>query len=271
MDARESKPGYHRCELTDKRRLGPDVHLLTLALEQPIKGVYPFSFVMVTVPGRPEFLLKRPLSIFYGPGDDKKDRVEVLVRTAGEGTKTLSSAPAGTRFDLTGPFGNAYEVPGERVCVVAGGIGAAGIYLFAKENVSRVSAVYFGSTTAWEPAFYEILESVGAPLEIATDDGTLGRRGMVTDLLMDLDCETVVACGPPAMLERVYELSSEAGILAYGSFEARMACGVGACRGCALPVKPEKTGGKEYLMVCKDGPLFDMKIINWERYRAAGI
>lgn len=271
MTAGETRPGYYHCELTDKRQLGPDVYLLTLAADERIKGIYPFSFIMVTVPGRPELLLKRPLSIFDGPGGEKNDRIEVLVRMAGEGTKTLSSALAGTRFDFTGSFGNAYDIQGERVCVVAGGIGVAGIYLFTKENVPRVSAVYFGSTTAWEPAFYEILESIGAPLEIATDDGTYGRRGKVTDILTNLDCDAIIACGPPAMLKRVREIASETGIPAYGSFEARMACGVGACRGCALPVKPEKTGGKEYLMVCEDGPAFDMEIINWERYRTVGI
>jgi dihydroorotate dehydrogenase electron transfer subunit len=268
MTAGETRPGYYRCELAEKRRLGPDVFLLTLAPDEPIKDIYPFSFVMVTVPGRPELLLKRPLSIFNGPGVNKKGHVEVLVRTAGEGTKTLNSAPSGTRFDFTGPFGNVYKVPGERICAVAGGIGVAGIYLFVKENASRIRTVYFGSTTAWEPAFYEILESVGAPLEIATDDGTRGNRGKVTDVLTGLDCDTVVACGPPAMLKRVHEIASEAGIPAYGSFEARMACGVGACRGCAIPVRPEKTDGKEYLMVCEDGPVFDMDVIDWERYRA---
>jgi dihydroorotate dehydrogenase electron transfer subunit len=271
VDGGKTKRGSYDCELTGKHRLGPDVYLLTLALEEPLNAVKPFSFVMVAVPGHPELLLRRPLCIFDTPRDGKVGRVDVLVRVAGEGTKTLSSVSVGTRLNMTGPFGNVHEVPGKQICVVTGGIGIAGAYLFVKENASRVLTFYFGSTTAWEPEFYEILESAGVPVEIATDDGTLGRRGTVTDLLKDLDCDTIVACGPPAMLERVHEIAADAGIPAYASFEARMACGVGACRGCALPVKPEKADGKEYLMVCEDGPVFDVETVDWKRYRAAGI
>jgi dihydroorotate dehydrogenase electron transfer subunit len=271
VNAAKTKPGSFGCELTEKRRLGPDIYLLTLAVEETLKGAEPFTFVMFAVPGRPELLLKRPLSIFNAPGENKKDRIDILVRIAGKGTEALSSAPVGTRFNVAGPFGNVYDVPGERVCVVAGGIGIAGLYLFVKRNTRAVSSLYFGSTTAWEPEFYEKLENVGVPVEITTDDGTLGRRGAVTDLLAAPDCDTIVACGPPAMLERVYRIASKTGIAAYGSFEARMACGVGACRGCAIPVLPERTGGKEYLMVCEDGPVFDTGIIDWEWYRKIGV
>jgi dihydroorotate dehydrogenase electron transfer subunit len=232
--------------------------------------VRPFQFTMVGVPGRNDLLLKRPFSIFNTtPGKD--GGIKMLVKAVGEGTKVLAMAPTGTRVETAGPFGDLPEIPGERVAIVAGGIGIAGLYLFAKQNARRISAVYFGSTTKWDPGFYELLDNLGAPVEIATDDGTLGRRGLVTNLLTDTACDTVIACGPPAMLVRVNEITARAEIPAYGSFEARMACGVGACRGCAIPVKPVIASGKEYVMACENGPVFDMDVIDWERYRAAGI
>jgi dihydroorotate dehydrogenase electron transfer subunit len=268
VDAGKANRGPFGCELTEKRPLGPDVYEITLA---PFAAdVRPFRFVMVNVPGRNDLLLKRPLSIF-DTASGKGGGVKILVKAVGEGTKCLTAAPGGTRVETAGPFGNSPEIPGERVAVVAGGIGIAGIYLFAKQNAGRISTVYFGSTTKWDAGFYELLDKLDVPVEIATDDGTLGHRGPVTDLLTGADCDAVVACGPPPMLERAYEITARAGIPAYGSFEAQMACAVGACRGCAIPVIPEKTGGKEYLMVCEDGPVFDMDVIDWERHRAAGI
>jgi len=268
MDADKPNRGLFECELKKKRSLGPDVYEITLALFTV--DARPFQFAMVGVPGRNDLLLKRPFTIF-DTILEKEGGIKVLVKTVGEGTERLAAAPAGTRVETTGPFGKPSDIPGERIAVVAGGIGIAGLYLFAKQNAGRISTIYFGSTTKWDMGFYESLDKLEVPVEIATDDGTLGHGGLITDLLTDVDCDAVVACGPPAMLERVREITTRAGTPAYGSFEARMACGVGACRGCAIPVRPEKTCGKEYLMVCDDGPVFDMDVIDWERYRAAGI
>ncbi len=268
MNTGKPNRNLFECELTEKRLLGPDVYEITLA---PFTAdARPFQFAMVGVPGRNDLLLKRPLSVF-DIVPEKEGGIKILVKAAGKGTEILAAAPTGTGIETTGPFGKSQEIPGERIAVVAGGIGAAGLYLFAKQNARRIYAVYFGSTTKWDTGFYELLEDLDAPVKIATDDGTLGHRGLVIDLLTDIACDTVVACGPPAMLKRVYEITAAAEIPAYGSFEARMACGAGACRGCAIPVKPVKASGKEYLMVCEDGPVFDMDVIDWERYRAAEI
>ncbi|UCE27420.1 MAG: hypothetical protein JSW52_01315 [Candidatus Coatesbacteria bacterium] len=268
MDPRKKNRGLYECEITEKRRLGPGVFEMTLA---PFTAdVRAFQFAMVGIPGRGDLLLKRPLCLFdTTPG--KEGEIKILVKAAGEGTKALKATPVGTRVEVAGPFGEPRDIPGEHIAVVAGGIGVAGSYLFAKQNAQRISAVYFGSTTRWDDEIYKLLEELGTPARIATDDGTLGRHGPITELLTEADCDAVVACGPPAMLERVYKITAGAGIRAYGSFEARMACGVGACRGCAIPAKPEKASGKEYLMVCEDGPVFAMDVIDWERYRAAGI
>jgi dihydroorotate dehydrogenase electron transfer subunit len=268
VDAGKTNRGLFECEFTEKRSLGPEVYEITLA---PFEAdVRPFQFAMIGVPGRNDLLLKRPFSIF-DTIPEKEGGIKVLVKTVGEGTKQLTAAPTGTRVETAGPFGKPSNIPGERIAIVAGGIGIAGTYLFAKQNARRISTAYFGSTTKWAAGFYKSLDKLDTPIEIATDDGTLGHCGLVTDLLTDVDCDAIVACGPPAMLERVYEITARVGIPAYGSFEARMACGVGACRGCAIPVKPEKSGGKEYLMVCENGPVFDMDVIDWEGYRATGI
>ena len=256
--------------MTEKHAVGPGIYLLTLPA--PFRAaVRPFTFIMFGVPGRADLLLKRPFAVFNTIDDSDSPSIQILLRTAGEGTAAIAAAPTGSPVEIAGPYGNPAQIPGERISIIGGGIGIAALYLFVLRNKSRVRTIYFGSRTAWEPDFYELLKAPGAPLEIATDDGALGYHGPVTDLFDGVDCDTILTCGPPAMLDRVRRTAAETGVPAYGSFEARMACGVGACRGCAIPIRPERTGGREYMMVCEDGPVFDMEMIDWERYRAVGL
>lgn len=224
---------------------------------------------------------------------------ELLLSKTGKGTETLISLEDKAEVEVIAHLGKPALISGDNIAYIAGGIGIAGFFQFVKDYTGRINKLYFGTTTAWKNKFYELLKSSHITISsssfedyleqesffmdtieprnknafIITDDGTYEQegKGFITDLLTDLDCDAAIACGPPAMLKRVHEITAAAEIPAYGSFEARMACGVGACRGCAIPVRPEKTGGKEYLMVCEDGPVFDMDVIDWERYRAAEI
>jgi dihydroorotate dehydrogenase electron transfer subunit len=135
----------------------------------------------------------------------------------------------------------------------------------------RTDGVFFGSTTIWDTSFYETLQAIasGKPLAFSTDDGTFAHHGLITDLFekqCSLDfCDAVLTCGPQPMLEAVHNIAVRKGVPCFVSLEARMACGLGACRGCAVPVIPDYCGGKEYYMVCDDGPLFNSLVIDWER------
>ncbi len=255
-------------KILSKRRVTPDTYLLAVDLAPD--EIEPFRFVMVRVPGKDDLSLRRPLGIFT-----YEDSAYLLVKAIGAGTRAICAAEPGAELQIAGPFGSADCVRlidnSERVALVMGGIGAAGVLQYAISEPEKVYGVFFGSTTIWDTSFYEILQDVagGKILAFSTDDGTFAHHGLITDLLEKQCgpdyCDAVLACGPLPMLKAVYDIAVRNGMPCFVSLEARMACGLGACRGCAIPVIPNYCDGKEYRMVCDDGPLFNSLIIDWER------
>ncbi len=255
-------------KILSKRQLSPDTYLL--AINIPPDEVEPFRFVMVRVPGKDDLLLRRPLGIFTYAGS-----TNLLIKVIGAGTQAICDAEPGAELSMMGSFGSA-DCAGllgsyDKVALVMGGIGAAGIFQFAAQEPAKIGGVFFGSTTIWDTSFYEMLKNIagGKTLAFSTDDGTFAHHGFVTDLLEKQcnpdHCDAVLACGPLRMLKVVHGIAVRHGMPCFVSLEARMACGLGACRGCAVPVVAELCGGKDYLMVCDDGPLFNSLLIDWER------
>ena len=214
----------------------------------------PGQFVNIELPGK---YLRRPISVC----DWRDGGLELLVKEAGAGTKELVRLPAGTRLDVLTGLGNGFDLSQgeEPVVLVGGGIGAAPLYGLAKRMLERgrrpVLVLGFRSR---EDAFYrEEFAALGLEVHTATEDGSLGVRGFVTDVLKnDLpDCRYVMACGPTPMLKALCLLPQLTG--GQFSFEARMGCGFGACVGCTIQTK------KGLRRVCKDGPIFHKEDIIW--------
>ncbi len=202
--------------------------------------------------------------------------VEILYKVLGKGTQCLARMEPGQEVEILGPLGNFFSVPDDvkQVVLVAGGIGVPPIAALATQLSQirnskfeiRNSGVFLGGKTHEDILCVKDFEEAGASVQITTEDASLGTCGLVTDLLRPFLLTpptlplTIYGCGPPGMLVAVSRLAEEFGIPCQVSVEANMACGFGACMGCAIEVKGEE---KRYKLVCKDGPIFDSREIVW--------
>lgn len=195
-------------------------------------------------------LLSRPISVHSY--DEKAGIISFLYEEKGIGTAKLKSAKSGDTLSLTGPSGNGFCLDNlnGKIALVGGGIGTAPLLLLAKrlhEKGARVTCLL-----GFRDETYQIKEfEKYAEVKIATDKGTFGHKGFVTDLLCPKEYDAVCVCGPEIMMEKTAKMCMAQGVKVYVSRESKMACGVGACLGCTCKTK---NGGKS---VCKDGPVFE--------------
>ena len=214
----------------------------------------PGQFVNIALPGK---FLRRPISVCSWTGT----RLTLLVKEAGEGTKELVHLSEGTELDVLTGLGNGFDYAPETVgpdpVLAGGGIGIAPLYGLAKrmKAAGQNPAVLLGFRSKEDAIYMDEFAALGVPAEIATEDGSIGTKGFVTDALKNMPGCYVLACGPTPMLKAVHSLPNVAG--GQFSFEARMACGFGACVGCTIQTA---NGPKR---VCKDGPVFRKEEILW--------
>ena len=181
--------------------------------------------------------------------------LDFLLEAVGPGTQRLAELQPGDGLNLVGPLGIGFKPPsdGRRALLVGGGIGTAPLLCLQDELGSDV-AVLLGFRSA---AHAEAASLFAGEPAVATDDGSAGRRALVTDLLRDEQdaSASVFACGPPAMLEAVRLICAEQGVPAQLALESGMACGFGACFGCVVPTK------EGYIRLCVDGPVLDAELL----------
>jgi dihydroorotate dehydrogenase electron transfer subunit len=196
----------------------------------------------------------------------REGELSFLLEAVGPGTARLAELREGDGLALVGPLGIGWRPAreGTRPLLVGGGIGAAPL-LCLQDETSPGAAVLLGFRSA---AHAEAAALFAGEPRIATDDGSAGRHGLVTDLLreqLDEDpAATVFACGPPPMLEAVRLLCAEFGVPAQLALESGMACGFGACFGCVVPT----TDG--YLRLCVDGPVLDAELLESALFPGSG-
>jgi dihydroorotate dehydrogenase electron transfer subunit len=261
-------------EIIGNRCTAPGHFLMTVRLPHLFTTPAPGQFVMIHETGRGDPLLARPFSVFDFHRFGDHVVLELLYRVAGRGTSLFSRMMSGDELTLLGPLGRGFTLPAgiRRAVCVAGGVGVAPLhflihsgFLTARGESPRAAIFYLGARTKDLLAGVERLNDF-CDLRICTDDGSLGHRGPVTDLLKcdieDYDPqETVVlACGPIPMIRALERLLRNNSIPCQVSLEERMACGIGACLGCAIAIggPGRKT---EYRRVCEDGPVFDLREI----------
>lgn len=209
----------------------------------------PGQFVMVWVPGDDEL----PMSLSYTAGTRKG----VTIKRMGDTSARIQRIGPGTLLGVRGPYGNRFDPALRAVLAVAGGSGAAVLapaVELARSQGARVS-VALGATTAPELLFLERFRSLGAGVEVATDDGSRGTRGFVTEvarrLLSGGSFDAVWTCGPEVMMRKIVELARPHGVPVYCSVERHMKCALGMCDACAL--------GPYH--VCVDGPVFSAELL----------
>lgn len=244
---------------------GPRVYHLRLKV--PFNTAHPGQFVHIRCGPYFDPLLRRPLSIH--DFDPARQEMDLLYQVVGKGTAWLAAQMPGSLIEGLGPLGRGFSIPaGGNIALVAGGLGIAPLFFLARTAVARGVRVsfYLGARTRQHLLRQEALQQLGLCLKIATDDGSAGFAGPVTELLArDLEkqrWDQIFACGPRPMLAKVAELASGQGISAEVSLEERMACGLGACRGCVVAVY-QPDGSIIYENVCSTGPVFPAQEIVW--------
>lgn len=213
------------------------------------------QFAHIKVSGR---TLRRPISICEI--DKAAGTLRFVFQVRGAGTEELASAKEGDFLDVLAPLGNGFPLveKGKRVLLIGGGIGVPPLLSLADYySENSVSALGF-RTKSWV-ILEDDFKRTGTKQLLATDDGTYGEQGFVTDLVSEEDFDVIYSCGPLPMLKNVAKLAKERDVPCYVSLEERMACGVGACLGCAVKIVDE--GEEKYLHVCKDGPVFDYRTV----------
>lgn len=238
----------------------------------------PGQFVMVRVSGAIDPLLRRPFGIFdigtYVPaqsGAKPQPYLEMLYRVVGKGTEMLSTLHRSDLLDVLGPLGKGFDLgaPDEEKLIVGGGVGLAPLYLLAKELVKTSKVRLFaGGRTRDDILCITEFERLGVESYTATEDGSLGECGLVTEaLLRRLDAlkgkADIFACGPHGMLNAVAKIAAERDIPCQVSLEGYMACGVGACLGCVAPGQSHSAENPDYRCVCTEGPVFESGELKW--------
>ena len=213
----------------------------------------PGQFVSIDMPGH---FLRRPISICNWTDE----ALMMLVKVVGVGTHDLVRCVPGEELDVLSGLGNGFnmDIPSDHPVLAGGGIGIAPLYGLAQRMLERGQnpTIALGFRTVKDAFYLEEFAKLGCRLLVATEDGTLGTKGFVTDCIKNVpECDYVLSCGPLPMLKAVHSLPQ----LKDGqfSFEARMGCGFGACMGCTVPTVDG------YKRVCKDGPILYKEEIVW--------
>ena len=250
----------------EHRNFQGDYRILRLAAPSIGPLVAPGQFLELQVPRLGDRILRRPFSIYKADAEG----VEILYKTVGRGTEAMRLLQTGDTVDLLGPLGNGFpENASEKYPVlVAGGYGNAALYLKAKNSPIQGTA-FFGGRSAEDILCVEEFEQLGWKVVVATNDGSLGTKGLVTAafdpwLAQQEDPEKVelFVCGPNPMLKAMGERAIAEGCTAWLSMDRNMACGVGACLTCVIKRKTEE--GWAWARCCKDGPVFESREILWD-------
>lgn len=257
-----------RAELVDRQTLSSDAHLLHFRSESLFESFRPGQFTMVRLPERSDVLLRRPYSFCDA---DVEGRFSLLVKEAGRGTRALARLPLGTYVSCLGPLGSAFvpPSPARTPVVVAGGVGIAPFIAFCRalHRDGRSGIVLLGGRQRRDLYLLETFEALGMDVRCATEDGSFGRKGLVTDLLQEALDEApspaLYSCGPSPMLRKVAEIAQPLEVPHQVSLERRMGCGMGCCLGCVVYVRAGGDGS-DYVRCCTEGPVFDADAVRWE-------
>tara|TARA_B100000029_G_scaffold516824_1_gene635315 strand:- start:26749 stop:27609 length:861 start_codon:yes stop_codon:yes gene_type:complete len=273
----------HSAEILSNREIGPGLYWIDLLSPEITSHAKPGHFVHLITSNLsknrtyPAYLshtplLRRPFSV--AERDPETGVIGLIYRVVGGGTEVLAMRPTGEYVDLIGPLGRPLKQveKGKSVIMVAGGVGVAPFLSLVQETIRTKQAtndkitVLFGAANAGLLSGEEKFRDLGVNVKLATDDGSMGYHGLVTDLLIkeiggsSQPFSFIYSCGPTSMMRLCQKIAREVGIPGQVSLEGIMPCGVGVCMACVVPcINPEDQSKQQfYERVCDKGPVFDI-------------
>jgi dihydroorotate dehydrogenase electron transfer subunit len=267
-----------RASILANHKLARDTYLVRLEIPELATLIRPGQFMMLRLPGGTDPLLGRPFALYDTVLDQGGHPIgiDVVYLVVGKMTRALAGLTIGDSLEVWGPSGNGFPEPSttDHVGLVAGGIGQTPFLAHIREllgtrgygqaprrRVQRVS-LYYGVRRADLAAGVDDFRRAGATVHLASDDGSLGHHGFVTQLLdQHPSPQHLFGCGPEPMLKALAQLAERKNVPCHVSLETPMACGVGICFSCVTPVKTST--GWDYKRVCVEGPIFDARTLEW--------
>lgn len=255
--------------ILSNEKVAEDHFLLRCECPEIARHAQPGQFVHVLISDGSGLLLRRPFTIYTV--DDRQ--ITMLYQIIGEGTKRLSEMPKGASIRVMGPLGNTFDMMEnpDPAILVGGGAGIASLMLLAaalrRKGLKTIGLV--GAQHQRRLLSIDDLERIGVNVQIATDDGSIGCHGFVTDILTDVlrkndfTYPMIFACGPHGMLATVTKIITKFNVPTQVAMENRMGCALGVCLGCVCPVRISENQ-IEYQRVCTEGPVFNANDIAWE-------
>ena len=255
-----------KCKVVSHEDIGSGYRCLVLEAPQMVAELVPGEFVHVKVPALEPSALRRPFSVF----DAADGQVTVLYKTVGRGTAALNGVQPGDELSVLGPLGHGFPLKcdGEAL-LVGGGYGVAPLHFLAKKFAQAAGLprpkLFIGGRTSADLLALDRFEKLGVEVHVATNDGSAGTRGLVTDPLDDLLANLrnrgtkfeLFACGPDPMLKAVAMRATGTGMKGWISMDRHMICGVGACYAC---IQKTVRGNSR---CCIEGPVFEAKDLVW--------
>ncbi len=277
---RPNNPVHCRATIVQNVPIARDTYRIRLAETAIAGSIRPGQFIMVRPVAGEENdpLLGRPLALYDLARDASRTPVafDLVYLVIGRGTAALARCQPGESLPVWGPLGNGFgPAPDGPVIFVAGGIGQTPFLALGREwldpdrgdRACPSATILYGVRTADLLAGVEDFRGAGIEVELATDDGSAGHPGFVTDLLArrlergEIPAR-IVACGPPAMLAAVARIAEQHGVDCAVSLENHMACGFGACFSCVAPIR-QPDGTVDLRRVCVEGPVFSARSVAW--------
>jgi dihydroorotate dehydrogenase electron transfer subunit len=270
-NATSARPVQETGEIFAVQRVGEYIQFTVIA-PGVATGFQPGHFVAVAVGGEnTSMILRRAFALCGATQSDKfAGTVQFVVAARGPGTRWLAERKAGDTLDLVGPLGKPFPLPSgpAPAVLVGGGYGAAPLVPLAHALLEQGSPVEFvlGASTGARLYGEMTAKRMVGRVTVTTDDGSAGEKGLVTDVLPEVidrvNAEIIYACGPMPMLQAVGEIAQKRAIRAQVAVEESMACGIGVCMTCVLPVRGAD-GKSRFVRSCVEGPVFDALNVRW--------
>ncbi len=275
-----------KCTVIDNKKVAPGHFVLRVGSSRIGRAAKPGQFVQILCSNSFEPLLPRPFSFLTASSRD----FSILYQVVGTGTQLLSQAKKGDTFSVTGPLGNGFLPENQESCavLVGGGVGIPPLYHLAEQRIKGKTKrkkenihVFLGARDKSLLLCEKDFKELGVELHIATDNGSKGHHGFITEILDSFLRQRrpplrrhpqlaekvsrsvqIFTCGPTPMLKAVSFISQKYGVDCEVSVEVPMACGFGACLGCAIKVKNNNT--HRFAIACCEGPVFQGEAILWD-------